>query len=95
LLVKYGFCPKEYFGVLLAELQDKIVGLTSFTINFSIWSGCHLTQLDDVFVEDAYRCFGIDKKLLPALKTEGLRKGYYRIRWEVEKENLKAIQFYQ
>ncbi|MTI33143.1 GNAT family N-acetyltransferase [Xanthovirga aplysinae] len=95
LLLKNGFNGEEKFGVLLAEVEGEVAGFVSYTINYSIWLGASSINIDDVFVESNFRSLGIGRKLMIAIKEEGIRKGYPRIRWEVEKDNIRAIKFYE
>ena len=86
---------KNYFQCFLAEtFEKKITGFATFFFTYYSWSGKAL-YLDDLYVREAFRKYGIGKKLLYSVidlaKTEECKK----VRWQVSKWNSNAIEFYQ
>lgn len=86
---------KNLFHCFVAENDKKqIVGFASFFFAYYSWTGKAI-YLDDLYVKEDYRNQGIGKKLLEAVinlaQTEKCRK----LRWQVSKWNMNAIQFYK
>jgi GNAT superfamily N-acetyltransferase len=94
-LIKFGFCEKPSFGVLLAEVNGEIAGYCSYTWNYSIWLGSSYMNIDDVFVWEKFRGQLVGEKLMLNAKEVCLTKGASRIKWEVEQNNYGAIKFYE
>jgi len=94
-LEQAGFSDNPMFGALLAEVDGEIAGYCSYTWNYSIWLGAANMNIDDVFVWDKFRGQKVGEALMLKAKDVCLKNGASRIRWEVEKENLRAIKFYQ
>ncbi|HYK77141.1 MAG TPA: GNAT family N-acetyltransferase [Daejeonella sp.] len=92
--IRYAFCENPIIGMHVAELDSEIVGYVSYTRNFSIWAGSFYLNIDDVFVRPEFRSLGVGGKMMQWVQSE--KSGEInRIRWEVEKDNHRAIQFYE
>ena len=89
-----GFEDNSKFGVLLAEVDGDIAGYCTYTWNYSIWRGVTYMNLDDLFVWDKYRSQRVGQRLMSKLSEVCVAGGANRIRWEVEKDNTRAINFY-
>jgi ribosomal protein S18 acetylase RimI-like enzyme len=79
----------------VAEHEGPIVGLVSYTINYSIWLAREYMNVDDVFVDSNCRGSGIGEALMQETRTHC---GLVRIsstRWEVQRDNHSAIRFYE
>ncbi|MDN5202700.1 GNAT family N-acetyltransferase [Fulvivirgaceae bacterium BMA10] len=94
-LLKSGFTEPSKFGALIAEFNGKVAGYVSYTWNYSIWLGGDYMNIDDLFVWEEYRGKQIGEKLMQEAKEICEKKNIQRIRWEVEKDNLGAIKFYE
>ena len=94
-LEQAGFSDNPSFGALLAEVDGEIAGYCSYTWNYSIWLGATNMNIDDVFVWDKFRGQKVGEALMHKAKDVCIKIGASRIRWEVEKDNLRAIKFYQ
>ncbi len=81
--------------MLVAEQDGQLVGYLSYTWNYSIWRGNEFMNLDDLFVLKAYRGQEIGQRLMQFAKKICRDKNIDLIKWEVEKDNTKAIDFYQ
>jgi len=90
-----GFGDKPLFGVLLAEVDGNVAGYCSYTWNYSIWLGSTTMNIDDVFVWEHFRGQKVGEHLMSKAKEVCQSNGGNRIRWEVEKDNLAAIKFYE
>ena len=89
-----GFSGNPKFGALIAELHSEIAGYLSYTWNYSIWNGCEYMNLDDLFVWSQFRGQRVGLQLIQSAKKICIEKNISLIRWEVEKDNEKAIEFY-
>ncbi len=94
-LLRSGFGESPKFGALLAEIDEKAVGFVSFIWEYSIWLGKKYMNLNDLYVREQYRGRGIGAMLMKKMQRLCLSHGVYHIRWEVEENNQKAIDFYK
>jgi GNAT superfamily N-acetyltransferase len=79
----------------VAELDDDVVGVALWFLNFSTWDGVHGIYLEDLFVRPAHRGSGLGKALLTALAQECVDHGYTRLQWWVLNWNEPSIGFYR
>ncbi|AKA35370.1 GNAT family N-acetyltransferase [Flagellimonas lutaonensis] len=93
-LLKEGFGEAPKFYVLLAEYEKEIAGYLSYTWNYSIWNGKNYMNLDDLFVKEKFRGLKIGQELIQRAKSLCANESSGLMRREVEKDNHKAIQFY-
>ncbi len=85
---------KELIGVLVAETNDIIVGMTLFYDTFSTWKG-KMLYLEDFVVKAEYRSKGIGDLLFTATIAEAKRRSCKMIKWQVLDWNKRAIDFYE
>ncbi len=93
-MLRSGFDKNPKFGALLAEINSEVVGYLSYTWNYSIWNGCDYMNLDDLYVTSEYRGQKVGLHLMRYAQDFCADKGINLIRWEVQKDNIKAIKFY-
>jgi len=93
-MLSSGFGDNPRFGTLIAEFDNKVAGYLSYTWNYSIWSGAEYMNLDDLFVWESYRSHKVGFNLMEKAKEICIEKNITLIRWEVERDNQKAIDFY-
>ena len=94
--------PEEYltdfrkglFEALIAEMDGKVVGMTLFYTAYSTWKG-KMLYLDDFYVQDAYRRYGLGQKLFDAFLEEGRNRGCRLVKWQVLDWNEPALNFYR
>lgn len=79
---------------LVAEVDHKVVGFALFYTSYSTWKGRCL-YLEDLFVLEDYRRYGIGGKLFDRLVAIAKERGYARMDWQVLNWNEPAIQFYK
>lgn len=94
-LLKAGFDKDAKYGVLIAEFEEQVIGYLSYTWNYSIWTGGDYMNIDDLFVWDKFRGKKGGQYLMEFAKDICKEKGIKLLRWEVEKDNLRAIDFYK
>ena len=89
-----GFGEQPAFEVLVATMQEKVVGFALYYTSYSTWKG-KCIYLEDFLVNAEYRRFGIGKKLFQAVVDEGVRRKCRRMDWQVLDWNEPAINFYK
>jgi len=89
-----GFGDHPWYWFLIAENNNKIIGLSFYFIRYSTWSGKFLF-LEDFIISKDYRQKGIGSLLfeetIQICKTENLNG----MTWQVLDWNTPAIQFYE
>jgi ribosomal protein S18 acetylase RimI-like enzyme len=81
--------------LLVAEVDDEVVGFALWFLNFSTWEGVHGIYLEDLYVSPAHRGTGAGRALLTALARTAVDRGYARVEWSVLNWNEPAIGFYR
>jgi GNAT superfamily N-acetyltransferase len=90
---------QEAFGeklidAIVAVDGDVIVGMVLFYMTFSTWKGKSL-YLEDFYVKEAYRKFGIGQSLFDAYLEEAKARGAQMTKWQVLDWNEVGINFYK
>ncbi|KAH7104105.1 acyl-CoA N-acyltransferase [Auriculariales sp. MPI-PUGE-AT-0066] len=99
-LLHHNLFEKQYAQVLLAfkgtvEQPGEAVGLALYFYNFSTWTGKPGIYLEDLFVDEAARGWGIGKALFAELGKDAEANDCQRIDWSVLKWNKPSIEFYE
>src|SRR5580704_7705905 len=74
-----AFGTPRRFEVLIAEIDRKPVGFALFFPNYSTWEGKPGLYIEDIFVEESARKFGIGRKLIAAVAKIAESRGCARI----------------
>ena len=90
---KHGFGTHPMFQCLVAEVENKIVGMALFYERFSTWKGPTF-HLEDLIVSESYKGKGIGTQLYTAFIKKSYKAGVERIEWNVLDWNLTAVNFY-
>ena len=77
-----------------AESGREIVGFATFFVAYYSWTGKAI-YLDDLYVRESSRKYGIGKKLLFAVIDFSKKNGCKTVRWLVSRWNANAIEFYK
>jgi GNAT superfamily N-acetyltransferase len=77
----------------VAVLDDEVVGVALWFLNFSTWEGTHGVYLEDLYVRPAARGAGAGVALLAALAQVCVERGYRRMEWVMLDWN-PAAEFY-
>ena len=93
-LLAHGFGEKPYFHVLLAEVEDDVVGFALYFLTYSTWEGRPSLYVEDIFVRPVWRRCGVGRALLAACAREGLRRDCGRMEWQVLDWNQPSIDFF-
>lgn len=82
------------FSCLVAEVDNKIVGVALYYNRYSTWKGKTI-HLEDLIVNDKYRGNGIGKGLLKKVVEKAKAENLRRVEWCVLDWNTNAIKFYE
>ncbi len=96
-LARALFSESPRVEALLAcvEGRDEPVAFALYFHNFSTFLGRAGLYLEDVFVEPAYRGWGIGRGLLVRLAQIAVERGCGRFEWSVLDWNVDAQEFYR
>ena len=92
-LIHDGF-TLNLFKVIVAEINNEIVGMALFYPRYSTWKG-RTIHLEDFIVKESFRKSGIGLQLFEAVVQESLNFNAKRLEWMVLGWNMPAINFYQ
>lgn len=81
--------------VLVAETQDRVVGLCSLQVLVSTASGGLVGLVEDVVVKSAWRGRGIGTVLMRGIDDLARELGLLRLQLLADKNNTPALDFYQ
>lgn len=82
-------------NVILASVNDLIVGFALYFYNFSTFKGKKGLYLEDIYIIPEYRNNGIGNQLFEYLKNESKLQNCGRMEWVCLEWNNKAIEFYK
>jgi GNAT superfamily N-acetyltransferase len=89
-----GFGENPIFSFFVAETDGKVVGIALYYIKYSTWKG-KCVFLEDIIVTEAYRQYGIGKKLFDEVAKVAKAMNVKRLEWQVLEWNEPAIKFYK
>ena len=89
-----GFGDNPIFKFFVAEVDDKIVGISLYYIKYSTWKG-KCVFLEDIIVTESHRKYGIGKKLFDEVVKVAKEMNARRMEWQVLEWNEPAIKFYE
>ncbi len=86
---------KYLFQCFVAQTNDtNIIGFVTFFPAYYSWSGKAI-YIDDLYVTEPYRKFGIGKQLLDTVIFLAKESDCKKVRWQVSDWNTNAIDFYK
>jgi ribosomal protein S18 acetylase RimI-like enzyme len=89
-----GFGANPLFKCIVAESNTSIIGFALYYYRYSTWKG-KVLYLEDFYVKEAYRNFGIGKQLFDEVIVTAKKDECQRISWQVLDWNEPAIKFYE
>ncbi len=89
-----GFGANPLYWIILAENENKIVGMSFYYIRYSTWTGRNL-YLEDIIVKEEFRGNNIGKLLFEATISEAKKMKVRQMMWQVLDWNEPAIRFYK
>ncbi|WP_460566551.1 GNAT family N-acetyltransferase [Flaviaesturariibacter terrae] len=89
-----GFGENPVWWAFVAEVDGVVEGFALWYVRFSTWKGQRM-YLEDFYVREEMRRYGIGRALFETLLDEGRRLGYNGLVWQVLQWNEPAISFYK
>lgn len=89
-----GFGDLPLFSILVAEVDQEIVGMAFYYFRYSTWKGKTI-HLEDLIVREKARGTGVGSALYSEIMKRGSAEGVRRIEWAVLDWNEAAIRFYE
>lgn len=89
-----GFGEEPDFRVVIAEAKDRPIGFALYFPEFSTWRGKRGLYIQDLFVDAAFRSFGVGEMLVGAVAARAAARGAVYIKLAVDAANVKAARFY-
>lgn len=89
-----GFGKNPVWEAFVAELDEKILGMSLFYVRYSTWKGRRL-YLEGLIVTESARGKGLGKILLDKTIAYGKENGFSGMLWQVLDWNEPAIEFYK
>ncbi len=93
-LTEDAFGKNPLYGLIVAELDKRIVGISIFYYRYSTWKGKRL-YLEDILVTEKQRGQGIGSKLFEATASHADLQDCSGMNWLVLDWNEPAINFYK
>jgi len=91
---QFGFGENPLFQCLVAEVENKVIGMALYYQRFSTWKG-PTYHLEDLIVTEASKGKGFGTQLYKAFVEKAYMSGVERIEWNVLDWNTPAIGFYE
>lgn len=92
--IETGFGANPVWWAFVAEADGKVVAFALYYTRYSTWKGTRM-YLEDIIVNEPYRCHGLGSMLMDALIEEARQKKFNGISWQVLDWNTPAIRFYE
>lgn len=86
--------PAHWFG-WFAELDRRIVGYATATIDYSTWSAVRYLHMDCLYVREGCRGRGIGRELFRSVVQFGVDLGLREMQWQTPRWNTEADRFYR
>ena len=93
-IIRDGFSINPRFQILLAFENDTAVGYAFYFYSYSTFLARPTLYLEDIFISENYRGYGIGEKLFLNLVKIAKQKKCGRVEWLVLDWNKNAIEFY-
>jgi GNAT superfamily N-acetyltransferase len=82
------------FDAIIAELDQKIIGMAIFYPAYSTWKG-RMMYLEDLIVKEEYRSLGVGSALFSEVEKQSKSQGSVLMKWQVLDWNVDAVSFYE
>ena len=90
----HGFGTKPLFECIVAEINERIIGMAIYYPRYSTWNGPTI-HLEDLIVSEQYKGKGIGTQLYSNFIKMAFNSGVKRVEWNVLDWNSPAINFYK
>lgn len=91
----YGFGETPLFRALVAESNQRLLGLCLFFYTYSSWLGRPGIYVQDLYVDESERGSGLGRRLLRQTAAIGRERGANHLRLSVDHINTPAQKFYE
>jgi len=81
--------------ILVAKHKNKVVGMITMQRMISTSEGSYVGWIEDLIIDEEYRKMGVGKSMMRTIMELAHKRGYARIQLAADKENAKALYFYQ
>ena len=88
------FDPYEPMFALVAERDDKLLGLTHYLLHRSTTAIAPSVYLQDLFTSDEARGQGVGRTLIEAVYAYAREAGIPRVYWQTHEANTVAMSLY-
>jgi GNAT superfamily N-acetyltransferase len=92
---EYLLAHAEFGGVWLIRVDGVVAGYLVLTVSFSLEFGGRFGLLDEIFLEEPWRCQGIGSRALAFASKECRARGLQAVRLEVGHDNPRAAALYR
>jgi GNAT superfamily N-acetyltransferase len=86
--------PQTTIHALVAEKDDRIIGMTNYVFHESTWDTRPICYLQDLYVDPKARGGGAAKKLILACEDAAKAAGAFRLYWQTQEYNAPARSLY-
>ena len=93
-LLEHSLFDDKTAECLIANLHGSPRGIAVFFTNFSTWEGIGGLYLEDIYVQESARRYGLGLALMKALCAIALERGYKRLDWACLEWNKPSLAFY-
>jgi GNAT superfamily N-acetyltransferase len=94
-LSKALFNSNPHVFAHVIEVDERVVGIALWFLNYSTWQGIHGIYLEDLYIEPEFRGRGYGLAMLKHLAKICVERGYGRFQWWVLDWNAPSIEFYK
>ncbi|KAI9208135.1 N-acetyltransferase GCN5 [Polychytrium aggregatum] len=95
LLRKAAFGPRPYCEIVIPSVEGQVVGFALFFHNYSTFTGKPGIYLEDLYVKEEARHFGVGTAVLKYLARLAVERDCTRVDWQALDWNENAINFYR
>jgi ribosomal protein S18 acetylase RimI-like enzyme len=80
---------------LMVETAGLVIGYATYTFDVSTWDAAPFVYLDCLYIEEAFRNYGIGRVLMEQVKAAGEQQYCVNMQWQTPDFNEHAIRFYK
>jgi GNAT superfamily N-acetyltransferase len=93
-MLEDGFGSNPVYGLIVAELDGEVVGISVYYFRYSTWKGKRL-YLEDIVITEQHRGKRIGRWLFEATMQASVETNCSGMVWQVLDWNTPAIEFYK
>jgi GNAT superfamily N-acetyltransferase len=94
LFVSNGFAGEPKLYCWVAEVDKRVVGYATATIDFSTWQCASYLHLDCIYIEQEFRGHGLGKQLMHFVYQFARIRQIKQVQWQTPLWNVDASNFY-